>query len=348
MKLTKRQFLGRLYGSAAALATTASLPRLLKPARAADALRLITWKGYAEDEAIKGFVDRTGVNVERIYVSSNDEYMAKLAAGGGDYDMVVVVTSLGQQAIKAGFLEPLDIEKLPNFQNLYPEFKTLRYYQHDGKTYGVPTYWGMVPMTFNAEAIPDRSDFDVLFDPQFKGRISMWDDISTLAQVARWMGMDNVWDLDDSQLALLKAKMIEQKPLVRKYWSQPGELIELFASGEVVAAISWDYVTLELLKAGHKVRQPPFKEAMGWADAHTIIAGTQKRDLAHQFIDHMISAEAQGIIGEINGTRPTNPLAKEFTSADLWAMLSMEDTPDQLPTTDFWDEVPRRGRYLET
>lgn len=348
MHQTSRQHWRRsLLGAGLAAIVAAGMALATAPALAAETLRLITWKGYAEDEAIQGFVDATGVTVERTYVGSNDEYMAKLAAGGNDYDLVVVVTSLAQQAIKAGFVEPLDLDKIPNFKTLYPEFQTLRYYQHDGRTWGVPTYWGMVPMTVSAEAIPEASGFDLLFDPKYAGRISMWEDVATLAQVARWMGMDNVWDLSDAQLEELKAKMIEQKPLVRKYWSQPGELIELFASGEVVAAVSWDYVTLELLKAGYKVRQPPFDEAMGWADAHMIVAGTDKRDLAHQFIDHMISAKTQGIIGEINGTRPTTPLAKPFTSPDLWAMLSMEDTPSQLPSVEFWDEVPRRARYLE-
>ena len=40
-----------------------------------------------------------------------------------------------------------------------------------------------MPLTFNAEVIPDRNDFGVLFDPQFKGKIAMWEDVSTLAQV---------------------------------------------------------------------------------------------------------------------------------------------------------------------
>jgi len=347
MHISRREFIGTLsIAPAVALATATGLGRP-RPAKAADELRLITWEGYATDDIIKAFVDSTGTTVARTYIGSNDEYMAKLAAGGGDYDMVVIVTSLAQQAIKSGFVEPLDLEKIPNFRQLYPEFQTLKYYQHEGRTYGVPTYWGLVPLTFNADVIPDRNDFEVLFDPQFKGRISMWDDISTLAQVARWMGFQNVWDLTDEQLEAVKAKMIEQKPLVRKYWTQAGELIELFASGEVVAAVSWDYVTQELLKAGHRVRQPRYKEAMAWSDSHLIVKGTPKRDLAHAFINHMVAPKTQALIAEVNLYRVTNPNAKEHMDSALWQLLDMDAAPELLPTTEFWGEVPRRAKYLE-
>ena len=47
------------------------------------------------------------------------------------------------------------------------------------------------------------------------------------------MGYDNVWDLSDEELEAVKARLIEQKPLLRKYWTRAGELIELFQTGEI-------------------------------------------------------------------------------------------------------------------
>ncbi len=345
MHLTRRNFLGSVSATVgAAAAFTVFRP---SNGRSAEELRMMTWEGYATDDIIKEFVERTGVTVARTYIGSNDEYMAKLAAGGGEYDVVVIVTSFAPQAIRQGFIEPLDLAKLPNFAKLYPEFQTLRFYQSEGKTYGAPTYWGLVPLTFNAEVIPDRNDFGVLFDPQFKGKIAMWEDVSTLAQVARWMGITNIWDMNDEELDRVKAKMIEQKPLVRKYWTQAGEAIDLFASGEVVAALSWDYITQELLKGGYKVRQPEYENAMAWSDSHTIVKGTPKSDLAHQFIDYMIGAHAQALIADVNLYRVTNPEAKGEMKPELWEFLKMDSAVKQLPVTEFWGEVPRRAKYLE-
>lgn len=345
MAITRRNFLGGISSTAgAAAAFTVFRP---SHGRASQELRIMTWEGYATDDIIKSFVEATGASVARTYMGSNDEYMAKLAAGGSEYDLVVIVTSFAPLAIRQGFIEPLDLAKLPNFGKLYPEFQSLPFYQHEGQTYGAPTYWGLVPLTFNAEVIPDRNDFGVLFDPQYAGRIAMWEDVSTLAQVARWMGITNIWDMSDEELDRVKAKMIEQKPLVRKYWTQAGEAIDLFARGEVVAALSWDYVTQELLKGGYNVRQPEYDAAMAWCDAHTIVKGTGNRDLAHQFIDYMIGAHAQALIADVNLYRVTNPEAKAEMTAELWDFLKMDSGVKQLPVTEFWGEVPRRARYLE-
>lgn len=345
MHLTRRNFLNSVSATVgAAAAFTVFRP---SDGRAAGELRMMTWEGYATDDIIKQFVETTGITVSRTYMGSNDEYMAKLAAGGAEYDLVVIVTSFAQQAIRQGFIEPLDLAKVPNFAKLYPEFQSLRFYQNEGQTYGAPTYWGLVPLTFNAEVIPDRNDFGVLFDPQYKGRIAMWEDVSTLAQVARWMGITNIWDMNDEELERVKAKMIEQKPLVRKYWTQAGEAIDLFASGEVVAALSWDYITQELLKGGFKVRQPEYDNAMAWCDAHTIAKGSPNKDMAHQFIDYMIGAHAQALIADVNLYRVTNPEAKSAMKPELWEFLKMDSAVGQLPVTEFWAEVPRRAKYLE-
>jgi spermidine/putrescine-binding protein len=345
MQLTRRGFLA----NASMTAGGAAAFTLFRPSngRSAGELRMMTWEGYATDDIIRGFVEATGVSVARTYMGSNDEYMAKLAAGGDDYDIVVIVTSFAQQAIKQGFIEPLDLAKLPNFTKLYPEFQKLPFYKSEGKSYGAPTYWGLVPLTVNAEVIPDRNDFGLLFDPQYKGKIAMWEDVSTLAQVARWMGITNIWDMNDEELERVKAKMIEQKPLVRKYWTQAGEAIDLFASGEIVAALSWDYVTQELLKGGYNVRQPEYENAMAWSDSHTIVKGSANADLAHQFIDHMIGAQAQAQIADVNLYRVTNPEAKAQMKPELWEFLKMDSAARQLPVTEFWGAVPRRAKYLE-
>ena len=324
-----------------------SLTFLPRAATADEELRLMTWEGYLDDPIPEAFVNDTGASVNRTYMGSNDEYMAKLAAGGGDYDLVVIVTSLARRAIKSNFIEPLDLSQIPNFGQLHQRFQDLEYFKHDGETYCAPMIWGYFPLTLNAEVIPERNDFDLLFDPQYAGKISMWDDIATMAFVAYQMGYENHWDLTDEELEVVKARLIEQKPLVRKYWSHPGELIELFASGEVIAATSWDYVTRALLDEGHNVRQPELDKRMGWADALCIVRGTENRELAHKFINHILAPEAQARVAEINYTGVPNLNSKEFMNPDTWDALRMEDAPRLLQTIRFWDEVPRRARYLE-
>jgi spermidine/putrescine-binding protein len=314
---------------------------------ACNELSVLTWEGYADDIWIKPFEQKAGVPVARTYVGSNDEYMAKLAAGGGGYDLVVIVSSLGKRAIESGFVEPVDLSKIPNFQQLFDAFKTVEFNKKGEEVYGVATFWGTSPVTVNSEVIPEGNDFGVLFDPKYKGRIGMWDDVSTIADVANYMGFKNIWTLSDEELERVKQKMIEQKPLVRKYWSQPGEGIELFASGEIVASNSYNYITQALLTQGHKVREFVPDNPIGWVDSHFIVKGTDCRETAHQYIDHLISAESQARIGETTGYSVSNPQSKALMNKETWDRLYMDEGPELLTKIRFWEDIPRRARYLE-
>jgi len=314
---------------------------------AAQELQVLTWEGYADDAWVKPFEEEHGVTVKRTYVGSNDEYMAKLAAGGGGYDVVVIVSSLAQPAIKAGFVEPLDLAKVPNYKQLFAPLQTLAFNRQGDDVYGAPTFWGIEPVTVNADVIPEGDDFGILFDPQYAGKISMWDDISTISAVANYMGYKNLWSLSDEELEAVKAKMIEQKKLVRKYWSQAGEAIELFASGEIVASNSWDYITNQLNEKGLNFRQFVPKPGIGWLDSHFVVKGTDKRDLALAYINHLLDAKMQARIGEVTGYDVTNPESKPFMDPGVWETLHMDEAKDILPDIQFWKELPRRGKYLE-
>jgi spermidine/putrescine-binding protein len=106
--MKRRGFLRSGLGLATGLGAISGLTGFHDRAWAAGELRLLTWEGYAEDAWVKDFEAANGVKVAKTYVGSNDEYMAKLAAGGGEYDLVVIVSSLAKRAIDAGFVEPLD------------------------------------------------------------------------------------------------------------------------------------------------------------------------------------------------------------------------------------------------
>lgn len=338
---------GMIVLTAVALAVAGLSFNSGKAEAACSELSVLTWEGYADDLWVKPFEEASGVTVARTYVGSNDEYMAKLAAGGGGYDVVVIVSSLAQRAIKSNFVEPLDLSKIPNFEQIFEGFQTIGFARDGDSVYGVPTFWGTAPVTVNAEAIPDGKDFGILFDPAHTGKIAMWDDISTIADVANYMGYENIWTLSDEQLEEVKAKMIAQKPLVRKYWSQAGEAIELFASGEIVASNSWNYITQALAAEGHKVREFVPDRAIGWVDSHFVVSDTDCQDEAHAFINHIVSPEAMASLGEATGYTVSNPESKAHMDAAAWDTLYMDEGPEVLANIQFWEEIPRRSKYIE-
>lgn len=345
--MQRRTFLKSTFAAALGAAAGTGIAARTRRAAAAGELRLLTWEGYADDAWVKPFEAANDATVSRTYVGTNDEYMAKLAAGGGDYDLVVIVSSLAQRAINAGFVEPVDDALVPNLGSLYPRLQRPEFSMKDGQLYGVATFLAITPVTVNAEVIPEGNNFGILFDPKYAGRIAMWDDVSMIADVAAWMGYENIWTLDDGQLAAVKAKLIEQKPLLRTYWSQAGEAIDLFLNREIVASNSWSYVTAALKAEGFPAREFFPGRPVGAIDSHFIVKGTGQRDLAHKFLNHIISAEVQGQIAEVTGYSPTNPASKAHMSPETWERLGLEQGQGMLERMHFWEDIPRRGKYLE-
>jgi putative spermidine/putrescine transport system substrate-binding protein/spermidine/putrescine transport system substrate-binding protein len=344
-KINRRAFLKTsLAMPLIAGAASLSLPRR---SSAATELRLLTWEGYAEDAWVKDFEAANNVTVSKTYVGSNDEYMAKLAAGGSGYDLVVIVSSLAQRAIKANFVEAVDPSLIPNIAQLYDRLQRATFDVDGSKLYCVPTFLAISPVTVNAEAIPTGDDFGLLFDPQYKGKIAMWDDVSTIGDVASYMGLDNIWDLPDKDLDAVKAKLLDQKPLIRTYWSQAGEAIDLFTNKEIVATNSWSYITTTLKSQGFPARDFVQARPVGAVDSHFIVKGSSHREIAHKFIDHIIDARSQAKIAEVTGYTPTNPHSKEFMAPDVWKNLNLDQGMTILAKMQFWEDIPRRNKYLE-
>lgn len=86
-------------------------------------VNLLTWEGYADKSFIKPFEQQTGCKVTATYVGSNDDFAPKMAAGGGVYDLISPSIDTVKIMIEGGFVEPVDLGKIPEWKNLYGKFR---------------------------------------------------------------------------------------------------------------------------------------------------------------------------------------------------------------------------------
>ena len=250
---------------------------------AAGEVNLLTWEGYADESVVKPFEEATGCKVSATYVGSNDDFAPKLAAGGGVYDLVTPSIDATKVLIEAGFIDPLDLSRLPRYGEIYEKFRVAEGINHDGKIYGIPYAWGSIPFMYRTDkfSTPPTS-LKTLWDPKLKGKISLWDDKSSLYVASRVLGNMNIYNLSDKEIEAAKKKLIEQKPLVRKYWATAGELVDLYASGEVWISNTWGgYQSSLLAVQGIEVKEfIPEEGAEGWMDSWMIVMGTRFEDWA--------------------------------------------------------------------
>ena len=194
----------------AAMTVAACSSRDKSSATAASAhkrLNILTWEGYADPSFVKPFEKATGCRVTATYVGTNDEFIAKILAGGGIYDLITPSNDTTMRLIDVHAVEPVDQSRIPQLKHFFPIFQSPPWLTKDKRIYGVPYGWGIMRVILNANAglgTPDSLGF--LWSPKLRGKVSIWDDIEAVYMAARYLGYKNVYNLRDKFMAMYKKK----------------------------------------------------------------------------------------------------------------------------------------------
>jgi spermidine/putrescine-binding protein len=318
-------------------------------------LNLLVWEGYADPAFVKAFEDQNHCRVSASYMGSSDELVAKLRGGSaGNYDVISPSSDVATMISQAGLAAPLDLTKLPSYEQLSPKLRSMPLVRVNDNVYGVPFMWGPNPLIYDAKAFPATpTSWADLWDPKLKGKISVWDDLSTVYMAAQVLGYDkpdpaHLYDLSDQELEAVKTKLLALKPNLRKIWSTGGELTNLFENHEVVAAMGWPLMTNQLRAANFPVGETiPKENTTGWIDHLMITAGSENKDLAYKFLEYMIEAQTQKKVTDVTGYAPANPQAAQFMIADQQKNLHLDNVDEYQKRIYFWQNVPRRAKYNE-
>lgn len=299
------------------------------PAQAAGCtLTAIVWEGYTDPSFTEAFEAQTGCTVKATYAGSSDEMFAKFRAGGGrNYDLISASGDITERLYKAGLVRPIDTSKLQNYSTVFESFQSGDWNTFDGKPYGVTFAWGPNVLVYNTDAVSTApTSWDVLFDPAYAGKITLPDNPMTIADVALWLGKADPYDLTPADLAEVKAKLIELRPSIRKFWTTAGELANLFQSGEVVLAHAWPLTYQQLQEAGFPVGSAsPQGKLTGWTDSWMISKNSPNAEAAYQWIDYLLSGPGQKGVIETTGYSGATTLGTEAVGTERAKELFMDD-----------------------
>lgn len=318
-------------------------------------LSLLVWEGYADPSFVRPFEETHHCKVVASYMGSSDELVAKLRGGSAsNYDVISPSSDVATSIARAGLAAPLDLSKFPSYNQLSPRLRDSPLVKISGQTFGVPFEWGPNPLLYDTTAFAHPPDsWSDLWDPKYKGKISLWDELSSVYMAAQVLGYDKpdpdrIYNLSDDQLEAVKKKLIELKPNIRKYWSTGGELTNLFQNHEIIAAMGWPLMTNQLRKLGFPIAETiPKENTTGWIDHLMITAASQQKDLAAQFLEYMIEARTQKQITDVTGYAPANPASTSFMTEAEKKNLHMDDPDGYMQHIYFWQDVPRRDKYNE-
>lgn len=257
-------------------------------------LRVLNWQGYGSDEpwAIETFESRYGVKVVHDYFTSEEELLTKLRTSPGVYDVVLPNNAYVPAAVREGLLQPIDPSRLENFPDLSPRFQNIPDFVIDGQHYAIPWTWGVTAFVYHPERVAEAPDsLQALWDPAFRNRVAWVDDSLTSVQlVAIATGQDPNAPED---LDAIRERFDALKHQIRTFWNSEDQFNRLFAAGTFDIGIYWSG---SAARARSVFGLPmefviPKEGAIAWLDGWAIPQGAPNPDLAHRWIDYMISPE---------------------------------------------------------
>ncbi|MCB0828449.1 MAG: extracellular solute-binding protein [Solirubrobacterales bacterium] len=345
-----------------------------------ETISMLTWDGYQEKEWLNEFTADTGIKVKSTSAGSPAEMFAKVRSNPEQFDVVLPTAGWFPQYVEAGLLEPIDTSKVPAMDDIKLGFPWKDAASVDGELYGVLYNWGNQPLAWlpdkikgvdlskyeNEEGVID--DWNVLWDPQLKGKVSVFDDPTSVEpMVALSLGFEDPYNLDEQQFEEFRQKLLDLRPQVKRLTTGYDDQTAQLASGEAwIAYLNIISIASTLRKDGTilEVNNTVKQGVPAWSDNYAITSasGADKADAVYELMNYTLSldwqarfvaetsnsgtlnyeqatsseAEAQGLTKKILDTTliPATREGDKFFNSQIF-FQPVEDTQARL---DVWNE----------
>jgi spermidine/putrescine transport system substrate-binding protein len=328
--LSRRRFLEIM---AAAGVTLGTLPMGMRSAQAGSAATYFTWGGYDDPELFTPYTAAHGAHPSFSTFGDSEEGLQRTRAGFV-WDVAHPCNQAVPRWVASGYVQPIETARLSHFENVFPSLAGLEGAQaDDGNQWFVPVEWGNTSITYRSDLveIEGEESWGILWDERYAGRIAM---IASAGDAwwcaAIYAGVDFA-NVTDDDVERVNELLRQQRPLVRLYTSDMTSVEQALASGEVVAAMTWNETPVKLQGEGIPVRFAQPKEGtLTWCCGAMMHKDAPNPDLAHDIIDSLISPEVGQYFIEAFGYGHSNRQSFELVGEEGLAAVGLPSNPSEL------------------
>jgi spermidine/putrescine transport system substrate-binding protein len=264
------------------------------------------WPGYIDpgkDGTVAEFEDEKGVSIKYIEdINSNVQFFGKMRplldqGKSGDRDIIVVTDWMAARMHDLGYLQEFNSDDIQTaLDNLAPQFAGEGGYDPD-HTFSIPWQGGMTGIWVNTSEAPDITSVNDLFDPKYKGRVTMLDELrDTVPLVMRADGVDMENATKEDWLAAIdRIGEAADSGQIRRFTGN--DYTEDLTSGNAVASIGWSGDAYLIGREDVEWRRP-VEGCNLWFDTMAIPVGAPNTAAALEFINFVYEPQVQADIAE--------------------------------------------------
>lgn len=257
------------------------------------------WEQFWRETIVPAFEKESGAKVT-LDVGNGRVWGANLRAAGAatpPYSVIMTNEVFSSALRKEGFFEPLDLTKVPNYNDLYEVAKM-------GNGYGGLGAISPIGIGYRTDLVktPPKAWKDLWTNPEFKGKIGLYNFANSAGKMELLLasmifGKDQ-YDVDAGFKALADLGQVVQVDF---------NLSTALSAGEIVVA-PYDFGEItRLRKQGLPVDCVIPEEGMCMFDQTVnILANGPEKDLGYQYMNFLLSAEIQDLMMRQFYTSPAN------------------------------------------
>ena len=254
-------------------------------------LRVSNWPLYMADGFVAAFQTATGLTVDyREDFNDNEEWFAKNKEPLSrkqdiGADLVVPTQFMAARLIGLGWLNPISDARWTNKKNMRPDLLNAK--ADEGRKYTAPYMSGMVGIAYNRAATNrDITKIDDMWDPAFKGKVSLFSDIQDglgMIMLSQGGSVESP-SLESVNKAVDLVKEQKDKGQIRRFTGN--DYADDLAAGNIIVAQAYSGDVVQLQKDNPDLKfVVPESGGTSFVDTMVIPYTTQNQNAAEEWIN---------------------------------------------------------------
>lgn len=271
------------------VAVTAGLIKWGFVAQSTHVLKVYNAGEYMDLSLLEDFEKEYDCTIVYETFESNEMMYTKLSSGE-TYDVLIPSDYMIERLIKEEYLQALDWKEIPNKKNLLNDVMNQSY--DPGNRYSCPYFWGTVGILYDKTVVEEadlKDGWNLLCNPKYKGNIYMYDserDSFMIALKALGYSMNTT---NESEIEEAYQWLIDQRDTMDPIYAGD-DVIDNMISGNKALAVVYSGDASYIISENPNLDYfTPEQGTNRWYDAMVITKDCSEVQLAHEFIDFMIS-----------------------------------------------------------
>jgi len=345
--ISRRSFMAAagLTGGAAALAACGP-----GGAQVEKDLFIYNWSDYIAATNVAEFEKRHSLKITYDTYANNEELIAKLEGGASGYDIAAPTAEYVPGMVEEGFLEKLDLTRIPNVKYIDPKFKGLWWDPTD--EYQVPKDYGTTGIMYRGKLLsrPPTSwqDFLDFAKGEASGKTVMVDSMGDVFVFPLKLKGYSLNSLDQAELEDARQVLLDIAPHILALDSDLYQ--DKLASEEASMVLGWTGPLLGLQgepDTADSAYAVPSEGTLFWMDTWVMIKDAPHPNAAYNWLNFIQEPAIQAAETDYNYYATCNFEAKKLVAAEVLANPAVFPTDETFAKLEGAEDTSGNNQRLD-